>query len=89
MPTSSRGLGRRIRDQFWFSVIAIVVLFLILRLFGVRAAIPSLFGSIILTIALNVGLSYWSEHRARTASGRPARSARGGGDIRIREDDER
>lgn len=80
----SRGLSQRIRDQLLFSVVTILVLFLILRLVGVRASVPSLFLSIMLTLALNVGLSAWQERRARSPrQNHPVR----GGDIRWREED--
>ncbi len=84
MSGPSRSLGRRIRDQLWFSVIAILVLFLVLRVLGVRSTMSSFFLSVVLTIGLNVGLSYFYEHRARR--GKTPRADPRGGDIRWREE---
>lgn len=75
------------RDHLGFSVIAIGVLFILLRLLGVRATFAGLALSVAITLALNVGLSYYYDHRARNP--KPQRAARGGGDIRFREDDRR
>ncbi|PMC75510.1 MULTISPECIES: hypothetical protein [unclassified Brachybacterium] len=87
MTRRSRSLAGRIRDHLGFSVVAIGVLFIILRLLGVRSTVTGFLFSVLITLALNVGLSYWNEHRARTASRRPPRrEMRGGGDIRFRED---
>ncbi len=90
----SRSFTGRIRDQLLFSVVAVVVLFIALRLLGVRSTVPSLFLSVLLTLALNVGLSYWGEARARSArrrsATRPTRGTTrhtGGGDIRWRDED--
>lgn len=73
MSPRPRSLTQRIRDTLGFSVVAILVLFILLRLVGVRSTIPSLFLSIIITIGLNVGLSYYYDHRARSGrdAGRP------------------
>lgn len=60
------------RDQLMFSVVAILVLAVVLRVVGVRSSIGSLVLSIVLTLLLNVGLSYWAERRARGAQSRPA-----------------
>ncbi|MCW1805411.1 hypothetical protein NLU66_15680 [Brachybacterium sp. NBEC-018] len=87
MSRSSRSLSQRIREHLGFSVVAILVLFILLRLLGVRSTVSGFFFSVLITLALNVGLSYWSEHRARTARRNPP--AQGGGDIRWREDDRR
>ena len=73
------------REHIGFSVIAIGVLFILLRLVGVRSTFAGFVLSVAITLALNVGLSYYNDHRARNP--RPQRPARGGGDIRFREDD--
>lgn len=75
------------RDHIGFSVVAIGVLFIVLRLLGVRSTFAGFAMSVAITLALNVGLSYYQEHRARNP--RPQRQVRGGGDIRFREDDRR
>ena len=87
MSRSARSLTQRIREHLGFSVVAIGVLFILLRLLGVRSTVSGFFLSVVITLALNVGLSYWSEHRARTArrSGPPQE----GTDIRWREDERR
>jgi hypothetical protein len=72
----SRSLTRRIRDQIGFSLVAVLVLFMVLRVFGVRSSVASLVLSIVLTLALNVGLSYIGEQRARSARRRAADDAR-------------
>ncbi|EYT50706.1 hypothetical protein M3C58_05030 [Brachybacterium muris] len=87
-----RSLTQRIRDTLGFSVVAILVLFIILRLVGVRSTFSSFFLSVVITIALNVGLSYWGEHSARRRS-QQDRSyddrTRRDSDIRWREDERR
>lgn len=75
------------RDHIGFSVIAIGVLFILLRLVGVRSTFAGFALSVGITLALNVGLSYYNDYRARNP--RPRREAPGGGDIRFREDDRR
>ena len=80
-----RGLVQRVRDHIGFSVIAIGVLFIVLRLLGVRSTFAGFALSVGITLALNVGLSYYYDHRAKNP--RPERRGRGGGDIRFREDD--
>ncbi len=80
-------LGHRVRDHLGFSVVEIGVLFIVLRLLGVRSTVAGFAMSVAITLALNVGLSYYQEHRARNP--RPQREVRGGGDIRFREDDRR
>ncbi|MCL6422895.1 hypothetical protein Bequi_05755 [Brachybacterium sp. JHP9] len=89
MALRSRSLGSRIKDQLVFSVVAVLALFLLLRLLGFRATMPGLLLSILITVALNVGLSYWSQSSARRAreSDRPVR--RPDGDIRWRDDRDR
>ena len=73
------------RDHLGFSIVAIGVLFIVLRLLGMRSTLGGFVLSVGITLALNVGLSYYYERRARSARPRP--EARGGGDIRFREDD--
>ncbi|MDN5688311.1 MAG: hypothetical protein L0G94_16770 [Brachybacterium sp.] len=85
MSRRSRSLARRVREHLGFSVIAIGVLFVVLRLLGVRSTFAGFLLSVGITLALNVGLSYYNDHRARNP--RPRTAPRGGGDIRWREDD--
>ncbi len=85
MSSRSRSLVQRVRDHLGFSIVAIGVLFIVLRLLGVRSTFGGFVLSVAITIALNVGLSYYQERRARNP--RPQREARGGGDIRFRQDD--
>lgn len=85
MSRPSRSLVQRVRDHLGFSIVAIGVLFIVLRLLGVRSTFGGFVLSVAITIALNVGLSYVQERRARDP--RPRRDVRGGGDIRFREDD--
>ena len=87
MSRRPRSLVQRVREHIGFSVIAIGVLFILLRLVGVRSTFAGFVLSVAITLALNVGLSYYNDHRARNP--RPQRPARGGGDIRFREDDRR
>lgn len=75
------------REHLGFSVVAIGVLFIVLRLLGVRSTFAGFLLSVGITLALNIGLSYYQEHRAR--SPRPSHPSHGGGDIRFREDDDR
>lgn len=87
-----RSLTQRIRDTLLFSVVAILVLFIILRLVGVRSTFSSFFLSVVITIALNVGLSYWSERSSKRRSQQDRsyddRTPRDS-DIRWREDERR
>lgn len=76
MAPRSRSLTRRIRDQIGFSLVAVLVLFMVLRVFGVRSSVAGLGLSIVLTLALNVGLSYIGEQRARGARRRAAADVR-------------
>lgn len=85
MSRPSRSLVQRVRDHLGFSIVAIGVLFIMLRLLGMRSTLGGFVLSVGITLALNVGLSYYYERRAR--SPRPRRQTRGGGDIRFREDD--
>lgn len=75
---------QRVRDQLAFSVVAILVILIALRAVGIRSSVASLVLSILVTLFLNVGLSYWSEHRSRTAARRPR--SHDGGDIRWRDE---
>lgn len=84
MSRRPRTLVQRIRDHLAFSVIAILILFIVLRLLGIRSTFTGFLMSVGITIALNVGLSYFSEFQARRNRDRPA--PRGGGDIRWRDD---
>lgn len=85
MSRRSRSLVQRVREHIVFSVVAIGVLFIVLRLVGVRSTFAGFVMSVGITLALNIGLSYYNDHRARSPR-RPTPS-RGGGDIRWREDD--
>ncbi|MGO2825588.1 hypothetical protein CIK81_12180 [Brachybacterium sp. JB7] len=86
MSRRSRSLATRVREHLGFSVVAIGVLFIVLRLLGVRSTFAGFALSVGITLALNVGLSYYNDRRARNP--RPQQAApRGGGDIRWREDD--
>lgn len=76
MAPRSRSLTRRIRDQIGFSLVAVLVLFMLLRVFGVRSSVAGLVLSIVLTLALNVGLSYIGEQRARSARRRAGGGSR-------------
>lgn len=87
MSRRPRSLTQRVRDHLGFSVVAIGVLFIVLRLVGVRSTFAGFALSVVITLGLNVGLSYFNEHRARNP--RPQREVRGGGDIRFREADPR
>ena len=87
MSPRPRSLTQRIRDTLGFSVVAILVLFILLRLVGVRSTIPSLFLSIIITIGLNVGLSYYYDHRARSGRASSRRDDHVDEDIRWRRAD--
>ncbi|MEY8655353.1 hypothetical protein [Brachybacterium paraconglomeratum] len=87
MSRRSRSLVQRVRDHLGFSIVAIGVLFIVLRLLGMRSTLGGFVLSVGITLALNVGLSYYYERRARNP--RPQREPRGDGDIRFREDDRR
>lgn len=86
MSRRPRSLAQRIREHLGFSVVAILALFIILRLFGVRSTFAGFALSVGITLALNVGLGYYNDFRAR--SGKASAPARGGGDIRWRDEDE-
>lgn len=87
MSRPSRSLVQRVRDHLGFSVIAILAIFILLRLVGVRSTVSGFVLSVAITLALNVGLSYYTERRARSPR-RPAEPS-GGGDIRWHEDERR
>lgn len=59
-----RSFGQRIKDHLVFSVVAMTVIFILLSVVGVKARFASLVLSIIITLALNVGLSYYNDYRA-------------------------
>ncbi|WP_114856515.1 hypothetical protein [Brachybacterium sp. YJGR34] len=81
MSRRPRTLFQRVRDHIGFSVVAIGVLFVVLRLLGVRSTFGGFALSVGITLALNVGLSYWADHRAKN----PRPAPRDGEDIRFRE----
>ena len=92
VPRQPRSLVQRIREQIGFSLVAVLILFIVLRALGLRATVSALFVSVLLTIALNVGLSYWYEFRARrenqrggTGRGQGGARMSADGDIRWRE----
>ena len=86
MSRRPRTLFQRVREHIGFSVIAIGVLFVLLRLLGLRSTFAGFVLSVGITLALNVALSYYSDYRAKHP--RPQRpSERGGGDIRFREEE--
>lgn len=60
-------LGQRIKDHLFFSVVSMTVIFVGLSLVGIKAKFGSLVLSILLTLALNVGLTYYYEHKTRKA----------------------
>lgn len=85
MSRRSRSLVQRAREHIVFSVVAIGVLFIVLRLLGMRSTVAGFAFSVGITLALNIGLSYYNDYRARSPQRRAAPS--GGGDIRWREDE--
>ena len=88
MASRPRSLTGRIRDQLAFSVGAVLVLFLVLRVFGVRSSVAGIALSILLTLALNVGLAAWGEARSRRTAQRPRQAPRErDADIRWRDDE--
>src|SRR5699024_3266669 len=76
---------QRLRDHIVFSVVAIGVLCIVLRLLGMRSTVAGFAFSVGITLALNVGLSYYNDYRARSPKRRTVPA--GGGDIRWREDE--
>lgn len=88
MASRPRSLTGRIRDQLAFSVGAVLVLFLVLRVFGVRSSVAGIALSILLTLALNVGLAAWGEARSRRTAQRQRQAPRArDADIRWRDDE--
>lgn len=74
-------LGQRIKDHLFFSVVVMTAIFVVLSLIGIKARFASLLLSILITLALNVGLSYFYEHRAnKNFEAQPVRDA----DIRFK-----
>ncbi|EPH15391.1 MULTISPECIES: hypothetical protein [Dermabacter] len=86
-----RTLRQRIMDHLFFSVVVMTLFFVVLSLMGIKAKFASLVLSILLTLALNVGLSYyyeWRRDRERAAirEGRANVRDRRDGDIRMRDE---
>lgn len=86
-----RTLRQRIMDHLFFSVVVMTLFFMVLSLMGIKAKFASLVLSILLTLALNVGLSYyyeWRRDRERAAirEGRANVRDRRDGDIRMRDE---
>ena len=86
-----RTLRQRIVDHLFFSVVVMTLFFVVLSLMGIKAKFASLVLSILLTLALNVGLSYyyeWRRDRERAAirEGRANVRDRRDGDIRMRDE---
>ena len=84
-------LRQRIMDHLFFSVVVMTLFFVVLSLMGIKAKFASLVLSILLTLALNVGLSYyyeWRRDRERAAirEGRANVRDRRDGDIRMRDE---
>lgn len=78
-------------DHLFFSVVVMTLFFVVLSLMGIKAKFASLVLSILLTLALNVGLSYyyeWRRDRERVAirEGRANVRDRRDGDIRMRDE---
>ena len=78
-------------DHLFFSVVVMTLFFVVLSLMGIMAKFASLVLSILLTLALNVGLSYyyeWRRDRERAAirEGRANVRDRRDGDIRMRDE---
>lgn len=78
-------------DHLFFSVVVMTLFFVVLSLMGIKAKFASLVLSILLTLALNVGLSYyyeWRRDRERAAirEGRANVRDRPDGDIRMRDE---
>ena len=71
------------RRQIGTSLVILLVLFMLLRLAGIKSTVAGFVLSLVVTVLLNVGLSYVAEHRARRPATAPVR---GGGDIRWRDE---
>lgn len=65
MKPRRRSFGQRIKDHLFFSVVVMTGIFVVLSILGVKARFASLVISIALTLALNVGLSYYYDYRAQ------------------------
>lgn len=71
------------RRQIGSSLVILLVLFMLLRLAGIKSTVAGFVLSLVVTVLLNVGLSYYSEYRSR----RPAKATTPrDGDIRWREE---
>ncbi len=84
-------LRQRIMDHLFFSIVVMTLFFVVLSLMGIKAKFASLVLSILLTLALNVGLSYyyeWRRDRERAAirEGRAQPRDPRDGDIRMRDE---
>ncbi len=84
-------LRQRIMDHLFFSIVVMTLFFVVLSLMGIKAKFASLVLSILLTLALNVGLSYyyeWRRDRERAAirEGRAKPRDPRDGDIRMRDE---
>ncbi|WP_058234789.1 hypothetical protein [Devriesea agamarum] len=64
MARRSRTLRQRIGNQLLFSIAVLTVLFFLLKFIGIRVTMPGLVLSIVITVALNVALSYWNVNRS-------------------------
>lgn len=84
VPRRPRSLIQRIRDQLGFSLVTLLVLFVVLRALGLRATVSAFLVSLMLTIGVNVALSYWHDHRARREAERGLPHPPADGDIRWR-----
>lgn len=80
-------------DHLFFSVVVMTLFFVVLSLMGIKAKFASLVLAILLTLALNVGLSYYYEwrrdrdrERAAIREGRANVRDRRDGDIRMRDE---
>lgn len=78
-------------DHLFFSVVVMTLFFVVLSLMGIKAKFASLVLSILLTLALNVGLSYyyeWRRDRERAAIREGCANVRDrrDGDIRMRDE---
>lgn len=78
-------------DHLFFSVVVMTLFFVVLSLMGIKAKFASLVLSILLTLALNVGLSYYHEwrrdrERAAIREGRANVRDKRDGDIRMRDE---
>src|SRR5699024_5169307 len=79
----SRSMVQRMRVSIVVSVGAIGLLFIVLRLLGMRSTVAGFAISVGITLALNDGLSHYNDYRPRSLSLRTVPAV--GGDIRWRE----